>query len=58
LEYAIRSVLGNKEGLKLDRTHQLLACADDVNMVGENVDIIKKKTETLLDASKRRLVWK
>jgi hypothetical protein len=52
VECAIRRVQENQEGLKLNETHQLFACADDINIVGENVDTIKKKTEALLDASK------
>jgi hypothetical protein len=39
-------------GLKLNGTHQLLAYADDVNLLGDNIDTIKKHTETLIDASK------
>jgi hypothetical protein len=31
-------------GLKLNGTHQLLAYADDVNLLGDNIDNINKKT--------------
>jgi hypothetical protein len=52
LEYAIRRVQDKQKGLKLNGTHQLLAYADDINILGENVDTIQKNTEDLLDARK------
>jgi hypothetical protein len=39
-------------GLKLNETHQLLAYADDVNLLGDNIDTMKKNMETLVDDSK------
>jgi hypothetical protein len=48
LEYAIRKVEANKEGLKLNGTHH----ADDVNILGGSIHTIRKNTEALLIASK------
>jgi hypothetical protein len=52
LEYAIRKVQETQVGLKLNGTHQLLAYADDVNLLGGNTDTIKKNTDILIEASK------
>jgi hypothetical protein len=40
-------------GLKLNGTHQLLAYADDVNLLGDNIDTVEKNTKALIDASKK-----
>jgi hypothetical protein len=42
----------NQVGLKLNGTHQLLAHADDVNLLRDNIDTTEKNIGTLIDASK------
>jgi hypothetical protein len=42
LEFDIRKVQENQTGLKLNGTHQLVAYADDVNLLGDNIDTINK----------------
>jgi hypothetical protein len=46
LQYTIRKVQENQVGLKLNRTYDLLAYADDVNLLGDNIGTITKNRET------------
>ena len=52
LEYAIRRVQVNQDGLKLNGTHQLLAYADDVNILGGGIHTLKEKAEALVAATR------
>jgi len=52
LEYAIRRVQINQDGLKVNGTHQLLAYADDVNILGGSEHTVKKNAEALVAATK------
>jgi predicted oxidoreductase (fatty acid repression mutant protein) len=41
-EYAIRKALENQKGVQLNGTQQLPVYADNVNMLGENINTMKK----------------
>jgi len=45
LEFAIRRVQVNQDGLKLSGTRQLLIYADDVNILGESVHTTQENAE-------------
>jgi hypothetical protein len=48
LEYAIRRVQVNQDGLKLNVTYQLLAYADYVNILGGSLQNVKENAEPLV----------
>ena len=56
LEYAIRRVQVNQDGLKLKGAHQLLAYADDINILGGRARTVKKNTEPLVVAGKENVL--
>jgi len=52
LEYDIRRVQVNQDGLKLKGTHQLLPYANDVNILGGSIHTLKENTEALVAAAR------
>jgi hypothetical protein len=52
LEYAIMRVQVNQDGLNLNGTHQLLAYADDVNILGGSTHTLKENAEALVAATR------
>jgi len=52
IEYAIRRVQVNQDGLKLNGTYRLLVYADDVKILGGSVHTIKENAEALEVASR------
>jgi len=51
LDYAIRRVQVNQDGLKFNVIYELLVYADDVNILDGSVHTIKKNTEASVVAS-------
>jgi thiamine monophosphate synthase len=51
-EYTIRRVQVNQDDLKLNGTHQLLAYASDVNILGGSIHTLKENAEALVAATR------
>jgi hypothetical protein len=48
LAYAMRRVQANQQGLKLNVTHQRPVSADGVDLLGKDIDTIKKNTSCVI----------
>ena len=52
LQYAIKRVQVKQDGWRLNGTHQVVVCAEYVNILGGNVHTVKENEEVLVFASK------
>jgi len=52
LEYVIRRVQVNQDGLKLNGAQQLLTYADDANILGGSIHNLKENAETSIAATR------
>ena len=50
LEYAMRMVQETNLGLNMNGTHQILAFADDLNLITIDIRTIERKADVLLNA--------
>jgi len=55
LEYTIRRVQVNQNGLKLNGTHQLLVYADGVNILGGSIHTMKENAALIVTSKEIRL---
>ena len=49
-EYVFRKVQETNLGMDMNGTHQVLAYANDVNLIGDGIRIIERNAEVLLNA--------
>jgi hypothetical protein len=50
LEYVVRSIIENREGLSMNGIIQLLAYADDIDLLGDSREIVRRNAELLKKA--------
>jgi hypothetical protein len=48
----------SKNRIELNRTHQLLVCIDDINLLGENINIVKEKKKKLSQVLVSKFLYK
>jgi len=53
LEYAILKIREETKGLTLNGFNELFVYADDVNLIGDDVDALQSNTDVLVEACER-----